>query len=484
MTARRATLSAGRWTVASAVTRTCLQMAQMAVIARVLDPADFGLMAITVALISVVSLLSDFGVSRAIIHYDEIDAETLSTLYWFNVGLSVVLTGFVAASASLIASLYALPALAPIVAFTAPAIALASLGQQFNVRSEKMLQFAVVSQNEIAAATIAAIVCIAAALAGAGVYALVAGTVTNAFCGSLLALARLAAFRIPTPRYHFDEARKYLRMGFYLVGENAAATVTRQSDIFVGGLFMTPVALGLYSLPRDLCLRVAMAINPIATRIGFPVMARVKHDAASLKSAYLQIVRMTASINFPLYIGIAFFAREIIVFFYGVQWASAAPLLRWLAVWGLLRSTANLVGSLLYAVGRARRTFWWNLAQTAVLPIVYWIAARERGSEGLAASLVLSQLALLVPTWVLLIRPACGASLREYLMEFAGPLVAAIGSGAVAWMTAHALEHGTIRLAVGGIVGATTYIALSAVLNRRWLWTMIDLLKMNRRKPA
>jgi O-antigen/teichoic acid export membrane protein len=382
------------------------------------------------------------------------------------------------------ASAYALPALTPIVALTAPVIALAALGQQFGVRAEKALRFSVVSQNEVAAALIAAIVTTAGAFAGAGVYALVAGALTNALCGSLLALIRLAHFALPPLRFRLNEAKKYLRMGAYLVGENAAASLTRQADVFVGGMFITPAALGLYSLPRDLCLRLAMAVNPIATRIGFPAMARVKHDAATLKSAYLQIVGMTASINFPLYVGVACFAREIVVFFYGMQWASAAPLLRWLAIWGLVRSAGNPVGSLLYAVGKARRTFWWNVAQLVALPPIYWIAAREWGVDGLALSLVVTQVVLIVPAWAMLVRPACGATFGEYLKAFAGALASAILAGAVAWAAAHSLEHGTIRLAVGGVAGAATYIAASAVLNRRWVNTMLELLKLNCQLPT
>ncbi len=120
--------------------------------------------------------------------------------------------------------------------------------------------------------------------------------------------------------------------------------------------------MGIYSLPRDLSLRIAFIINPIITRVGFPVMARVQQDTVQLKFIYLQTLRMTASVNFPLYLALALFAEEIVALLFGKQWQASAEYLQIFAVLGLIRSTGNPAGSLLYAVGRANLAFWWNMA--------------------------------------------------------------------------------------------------------------------------
>ena len=109
MKLRTRAISAGRWTTLSAIGRSGLQMLQVVIVARFLAPADFGLMAITMALLGVLSVLADFGISRGIIHFDHVDHRTRSSLYWLNVLLAAGLSTIVVVSAPFIAHFYAAP---------------------------------------------------------------------------------------------------------------------------------------------------------------------------------------------------------------------------------------------------------------------------------------------------------------------------------------------------------------------------------------
>ena len=276
MKLRTRAISAGQWTTVSAIGRSGLQMLQVVVVARFLAPSDFGLMAITMALLGVLSVLADFGISRGIIHFDHVDQRTRSSLYWLNVLLlAASLSAIVVASAPYIARFYATPALTWVLAWTAPILFASSLGQQFNVLAEKELEFAKPAQNELAAALVGFIACVVAAVwLHAGVFALVAGALGSAVVGAALAWLRLSAGHRPTFHMDLQEAMPFLRFGGYMVGENAASTLTRQSDIFLGGWFLGSATLGLYSLARDLNLRISMMINQVVTRVTFPVMWR------------------------------------------------------------------------------------------------------------------------------------------------------------------------------------------------------------------
>jgi O-antigen/teichoic acid export membrane protein len=481
MTLKHRTFSAGRWTTMSAIGRSALQIAQVAIVARFLTPADFGLMAIAMALLAVVSLLGDFGISRGIIHFDHVDSRTLSSLYWLNLLFAAAVSVCLITAAPLISQLYGQPSLAPVLMWIAPVMLLTAAGQQFNVLAEKELQFAIPAQNEILSSAVGLIVCVIAAVwMHAGVYALVAAALSTAFVGSLLAWLRLSHAHRPTLHCSLDESRPFLRFGSYLVGENVASTLARQADVFVGGWILNSAILGLYSLPRDLSLRLAMMINQVATRVGFPVMSRARHDTALLKEIYLKTLRMTSSVNFPIYVAVGVFADEVVDLLYGPRWHGAADLLRMFAVWGLLRSVGNPVGSLLYAVGMARRAFWWNIAQLFLLPVAYWLGVSTFGVVGLATALIATQLLLLIPTWRLLVYPCCGARFIEYMRQIAIPFAATAGAGAIACAGTRTLEHGTIRLAVGVLLGGFTYLAASAVINRSWLVAMRELIHASR----
>jgi O-antigen/teichoic acid export membrane protein len=311
------------------------------------------------------------------------------------------------------------------------------------------------------------------------VYALVAGVLATAAVNSLLAWGWLSADFRPAWRWQPAEAGRFLRYGRYMVGENFANVLNRQADVFVGGLAVGPAALGLFAVPRDLSLRLGMVINQVITRVGFPVMAQVKEDLARLQAIYLRMLRMNASVNFPVFVALALFAEDVVAVLYGAQWRGAAEFLRILAAWGLVRSVGQPIGALLYAVGHARQALLWNLAQLALFPPLYLLAARAGGLPALAWAMLALQLVIFLPAWAWLVRPACGASLGAFLLQPAVPLALALAAGAAAWLATVPLTGALARLAVGGGVGLAAYLALSFAFNRAWT----DLVRDTLRRP-
>jgi O-antigen/teichoic acid export membrane protein len=476
--------SAGRWTAASAFLVAGLQLLQTVVLARLLLPAEFGLMAVAASLLAVVALIADLGLSRALIHFDDAPADTLSSLYWLNVGLSLLLMLLLLLLAPVFGNLYGSKALVPVLQYGSLVFPLTAWGQQFRVLAERSLRFSELARIEILAGLAACCFAIVFAFAGGGVYALVAGILVRAAASSALAWTMLSAGSKPSRHLRFAETRPFLRFGGYLVGDSLANNVRRDADVFVGGLVLGPAAMGLYSVPRDLSLRIATVVNPVITRVGFPIMSRLQGDRGKLKEVYLQTLRMTTSVNFPVYVALALFADEIVALLYGPQWQGAGLYLRILAAWGLLRSVGNTAGGLLYAVGRARRAFWWNFGLLLALPPLYWLAVGRWGLEGLAWGVVMLQLAITLPGWRFLVRPACGAGFLEYLQQLIVPLWLSLAAGAVAWAVTHNLGHGTLRLLVGGSVGGVFYLLLSWMFNRRWADAMIGMLRFWALSPA
>jgi O-antigen/teichoic acid export membrane protein len=269
-----------------------------------------------------------------------------------------------------------------------------------------------------------------------------------------------------------------LGFGGYMVGENLAGTLHRQADIFIGGLISSPATLGVFSVPRDLSLRVATVINPILTRIGFPVMAQIKHDRDKLKSIYLQTLRMTASVNFPIYVALAIFAQEIVVLFFGERWQESAIYLQILAIFGLIRSTGNPVGSLLYAVGQAKRAFWWNITLLLIFPPLLLLGGSIGGLPGLAVSALAIQILIFVPVWRFLVWPMCGASFPEYFRQFFTPLLIALAAGGCAFFAAMLVSNEFIHLPLGLGIGFLAYLTLSIRFNRQWVTAIRELLHL------
>lgn len=478
MSLRARTFSAGRWTALSALLRALLQILQTVVLARLLTPADFGVMAIVGALLVVIGLFADFGISRALIYFEDVSPEARSSLFWLNLAFALALALGLAALAPVLATLYGEPALAPALLAASPLFVLIAAGQQFCVLAEKELRFAPLAVNEIAAALAGFVAALVLALRGAGVYALIGGSLVTAALVSLLAWLRLSTGLRPRFRLRLDEVRPYLRYGANLVGENVANTLLRQADVFVGGFVAPPAALGVYSVPRDLSFKLAAAVNPIITRVGFPVMARLQSDRVALRSVYMQTLRMTTSVNFPVYVALGVFAPDIVVLLYGPRWVEAGAFLRVFAGWGLLRSVGSPVGFLLFAVGKARLAYLWNVALLLLGTPLLVLGALAGGLPGLAWALLAMQVLLLLPAWRLLVRPACGVALGDYLRVLALPLTLAVLAGALAGLAAMPFASSLARLCAGGAVGTAAYAALSLWFNRTWTDAVRELLRL------
>lgn len=476
MTLRRATFSATRWTSAAALIRTSLQLVQTMVLARLLVPADFGLMAVAGVVTTIVALFADLGLSSALMHFPRSERPVLSSVYWLNLGLACILAILFSLLAWPAAYMLEQPGLAPLLFWLSFSFPLTALGQPFRVLAEKELQFRLLAQHEVITALFSFVIAFAISFAGGGVIALVAAILTSAATSSGLAWWQLSAGARPLPSFSIGLAKPFIVFGLHKVGDNFWAMLQMQADVLIAGLIASPAAVATYALPREQCLRIANSIvNPIVTRVGLPIMTRLQTDPVALRLVYLQTLRMTASLNFPIYALLALFPEEIIAILLGTQWHDSALYLRIFAFWGLIRSTGNPSGSLIYAVGLARRAHLWNFVLFFATAPLLWMAASLGHLTALASTMLAMQVPIFALAWRFLIWPACGAKFIEYCTDLAPPFISVILASVIALIVSNSLS-GHWKLLVGAFSFSAAYLAFSWWINRRWTTAMIELL--------
>lgn len=474
MTLKERTFSAVRWTTTAAVSRVLLQIAQVAVLARLLEPEDYGLMALVAVVLAFGSLFADMGVNSAFVQRRDVTAEQRSSLFWLNVSVSVGIALLVVALSPILASFYGDARLQPLMMLAATTFVLTAMGQQVKMAAEKALHFRPVVLLDISSAALGFVAAVLAALGGLGVYALVIAGLVTASVGSLLAWILLADGWRPMWRLRMEDVRPFLGFGGALVVNNIANQINLTLDVFLGGRLLSKEALGLYSVPRNLALQIQFMVNPIITRVGFPLIAQVQKDAQRVRSIYLKTLNMTSATNAPIYIGIAFFAPEIIAIYLGPGWERSGDLLRLLALWGGLRSTGNPVGSLLLGVGRADLAMRWNLALLLIYPPLLWLGS-QYGPEGMASAMLGLMGVLFVPGWIFLVRPICEVRLVEYCVAALKPFVLAGIVIAPAYALAGLFDGPVPRLITGVGVAAPSYLAISWMVNREWVQALLEL---------
>ena len=454
---------------------TGLRFLKVMAIARLLTPHDFGIMAIVISVTGFLQIFADLGVGAAIVHYRDISQRELSSLYWLNIAVGVILTLLlVCGSHPISVWIYHKPEIEPVLLLMSTNFLVVAMGQQLRTVAEKTLQFSAVSKIDIVAVLVGGVTAVIWAWWAPSVYPLVADTLINSVVQTVLLW--LFASRGWRPDFHLQisEVKKFLKFGAYMLASGFVNNANRGADILVGGRFLPAASLGAYSLPRNFCSNILGITNSTLTRVGFPMMAKAQEDKAFLKSVYLKTLRMTASVNFPIYLAVAVFARDVTIVLFGAKWVNSAPLLVFLAMWAMFRSCGNPSSSLIYAVGKARLAFWWNVVQLLVVFPVAWISSHY-GVEGLAIGQLAFMVGMLIPTWYVLIRPNCGARLGEYMLTFLSPLATAFFAVFVAHWAVMAWSIPIWRLAGMMLVAVPVYLLASMVTNRTWVAAMQQL---------
>lgn len=475
MSLRYKTFSGVRWTAVSSFGKTAVQMIQIAVLARLLTPNDFGLMALVSTTIVFTQIVADMGISNAIIHYKDINQKQLSSLYWSNIAIGFSLWIFLAIISPLIAVFYDEACLRPLLVLAGSSFLIYAIGQQIRVVAEKNLHFAGLAKIEICAALLGLITSILMAIQGYGVYSLVGGQIISALCTTLLLWLFIADGWRPHWHFNFSEVRLFLNFGSYVVGTNFISTLNWQIDIIIGGHLFGSSVLGAYNAPRELCLRVASVINPIVTRVGLPLMAKVHSDAQKLKSIYLKTISMTAAVNFPIYLIFFSFAPELVRLILGTQWNTSIPFMRVFALWGLFRSVGNPLGSLVYAAGRPDISLRWTIFQTAIIIPLTLITSRY-GALSLAYAMFGIVIILLLTSWRFIVSPLTGTGFFEFHRILCTPLILSTLSTFIAWLIIRPLHNDLLRLSIFLLVAGILYFLLSRRFNRSWIEAMHELL--------
>jgi lipopolysaccharide exporter len=404
-----------KWNAVSMAVVTALQYITLAVLARLLNPSDFGLMGMVMVVIGFAQLFADMGISNAIIYRQDSTRGQLSSLYWINIlaGLGVFL--IVCGASPLIIAFYHEPRLRNLILLSSISFLIVPFGQQFQILLQKELIFNHLAKIEIISSFTNSILAIALALLGLGVFSLIwgqlAGTAISVF---LLVRWGRNNWR---PSFHFskEDLKGYIGFGLYQMGEKAVNYFNTNLDYLLIGSMLGAKALGYYTLAYNLVLRPSQKINPVITRVAFPVFSKVRNDIKRLKSGYLKMLRLVSTTNFPIMAGLAVVAPVAVPIIFGNKWLPSIILIQILTIVGLLRSAGNPVGSILLSRGRADLSFKWNLAlMVTQIPGLY-AGARLGGTTGVATAFSILMCIYSIFIYPILIRRELGPCLKEYV---------------------------------------------------------------------
>jgi lipopolysaccharide exporter len=469
MTLKSKAVSGVKWTSLASAVVGVNDVARMVVLARLLSPDDFGLMAMALIVLGFAQMYADLGISAAIVHHQDITGDELSSLYWLNIFMGLAIVAIALASAPFVSFFFHDGRVVPLLRVAALVFLITPITAQFEILLEKELAFRFLAERDISGALANTAVAVTCAFAGFGVWSLVFGQLANSATRAVL-IGRIgfARFR-PSLRFRFADCRKFIGFGMFQIGERSINYLSQRMDQLLIGSLLGPRALGYYSFAFNLTAQPITRLNPIMTKVAFPVFAKLQKDDLKLRSGYLKLVGFIAAVNAPLLIGFAALAPWAVPVIFGPKWLPCVILIQILSLVVVFKSTASPIGSLQLAKGRADLGFWWNLLVIAFnVPAVYLGAKLAQGT-GVATALLIVQVLFAIPVYLLLVRPLIGRCGHDYASVIVKPLAGALTMAMVVLSVPYALPriNSYLQLGLQLTVGAGVYYGILHAFYRK-----------------
>lgn len=475
-----------RWVAAAQAARVLSQLVSMVVLARLLLPEAYGLMAMAMTVTNLAYLFRDLGVSTIIIRQPNLSAPLQATLYWLNLGLGLAMAVLLMALAPLLALAFREPRLAPLIGVLALAFPLSSLGVVHLAVMEREAQFRRLARIEAWAALGGLGLALVLAAGGAGVWSLAAQMLAASALSALQ--AHLALRWRPARVFAGVELRTLFGFGARFSLFQLVVYLERNADSMIIGRLLSPAALGLYSMAYKVMLFPLQNITAIATRALLPAMSRQLErpgGQAALGQLYLRATAGIALLTAPMMAGLFMLREPFVLLLFGPRWLAVADLLRWLAAVGFIQSLTASTGAVFVALGKARLLLRLGLLGAALQVGAFLIGVRG-GIEGVAMAYCLANLLNLLPALVC-VALLLDISARRAALALGKPLVGAAIMLLVLSVWRHSAAAAALPLGAGfwlGVaLGALSYGAALMLLLKQDLSDMRALLNFGGGTP-
>jgi PST family polysaccharide transporter len=430
--ARGSAFSGARWNAAGRGAQRAIRFLVSLILARILAPADFGLMTVATTVMTFMDLIRDFGTGQAIIQKREVSQQLLSSLFVMNLANGIGAAVLLVATAPWVAWLFATPEATGLLRLMGVGFGIYSWSVTQRAILLRRLDFRRVAISDGIGAVTNAVISIALAYAGFGVWSLAIGYVASNVAGTI-SLWVLAQWR---PSLHFARAdlREVRSFSINLVAYNLVQQLFYNADTILISNFLGPAALGLWGMGRRLVVFPVQTLSSILSGVLVPALSRVQDDEPRLQRDYLRAVSGLAMVGFPISIGIGITAAPLVGTLLGAKWAGAVPIVALLAPTVLMHSTTANIGAVYRAKGRTDRLLRWGIFSSVLTLAGYWIGILFWGLEGVAWGYGLVWAALMYPAHAIplrLINLGVGdllRALRPFALASALLAVAALGT--------------------------------------------------------
>ncbi|ABS05143.1 polysaccharide biosynthesis protein [Kineococcus radiotolerans SRS30216 = ATCC BAA-149] len=451
------------WTAGQIWASRALSAAAFVVVGRQLEPSAFGLVALATGIIAVLTIISDSGLATYVIRRPVVDERTRSTAFWTSLGLSIALAGALAACAPLLADAYDQPELVPVLLWLSLNLLLAGANSLPNALMRRELRFKALAARATAATLVGSVTAIVAALAGAGVWSLVA----QVLVGSLTNTVMLWCAVSWRPHLSFDrrQAREMLAFGSKLLGIDLLMQARDRGEEFVLAGIASATVLGYWTVGTRLVKLVQDTGSSVISSVATPTFSKIQDDLPRMSRAYETAMAASGALIFPAMLFLAATSTDLVPWLLGEQWAVTGSIAQVTAVTAAIGVFSYFDRTVFVAVGKLRPELLLVLG-IVVSHLAVVVLAASHGLFALAVALLVRQAATF-PVRQIVLHRAVGIPYR-CLLRSARVLLAAVVMAGIVLAVLHLLTTDVrwVRVAVSAGVAGVVYPGLLLLFAR------------------
>lgn len=460
-------------TIFSGATTLGIQIVATVVLARILTPTDFGL----VAMVTTFSLLlTNFGLNgftEAIVQRAELDHALASNLFWINLSGGILLTAGFAAAGHLLARFYHDPRIVMVTVALSATIFLTSASVIHLALLKRAMRFPTVSANDIVAKAGSVAVAVGLGWAGCGYWALVAGAVT--LPASTCAGAWILCHWLPGIPQKHKGTRPMLWFAFHTYGRFSLGYFTNNLDNLLIGWRLGPMSLGFYKKAYDLFVLPTSQLSSPLTIVAVSALSRLQKDYAQYRRYLLNALGVMAFIGMGLSGALTLAGKDLILVLLGPKWGESG---RIFTFFGPGVGAVLLYGThqwIHLSIGRADRWLRWGFVDLAVTA-VFLVGGLHWGAVGVALGWVMSSWIITLPALWYACQPIhlglapIVQSMWRYVFSalIAGSGAALLLRGTALFASMPGTPGAAVRVTADSMLFTIFYVAAVVALHRGW----------------
>jgi len=460
MSNQKAAINGAKWTTTATVITTVLSFAQLAIIARVLDPSIFGLVSICSLVMNFFHIFANLGFTNSIISKQENDRKILSTIFYASVGLGVIMGVLIFFSSSFVVDYYHEPRLSYVIKISSLGFPLIYTSQIYWNLLQKELEFKILAMIEVIGAVVSIFVTILLAYNNFQELSIIYSQLLIIAIKTVLYI--FLGRKLFTPLFYFklSEIKDHLRFGIYHLGEGILGFVNSNLENIVIGKAIGVKELGLYTIAYQLAVFPIYRLNPIIIQVSYPIMAKMR-DNEGLKRAYLKIVDFITFCNFPLLAGLFITSTSVVVLIYGNDYQASVPLVKIILFVSFLSCVTAPASSLAMSKNKPNVMFYLNLFSLVIkIPTLYFLS-KYFGLIGIAYGYVLTSLIDTVVIFII-VDNLVGSFFKQFLDNIIKPVsFCLIMIGVISVYQYFIGNQGLVHLIIQVVIGGLIYVGLT-----------------------